>query len=87
MRLIYNYQNGEFAISHSTTIEVMKTALDGAEEMVYIFDISHWTTDDFIYFSSLHADDQAESLERLNCISDTPICHNDDIPTKQRRLG
>jgi hypothetical protein len=73
MRLIYNYQNGDFAVSHNDHTKAVTTELDGATEMVYVFDIDHWTEDDFIYFTGLHADDQAELLERLNCISDTPF--------------
>lgn len=73
MRLIYNYQNGEYAVSHEAHTDTVKTELDGADEMVYIFDISHWTEDDFIHFTTLHQDDQVGLMEGLTCISDTPI--------------
>ena len=73
MRLIYNYQNGDFAVSHNDYTKAVTTELGEATEMVYVFDIDHWTEDDFIYFSSLDTDNQWLFMERLNCISDTPF--------------
>lgn len=73
MRLIYNYQNNDFAVSHEAHTQTVTTELGGVDEMVYTFDISHWTEDDFIYFVGLNSDDQVLLMEKLTCISDTPI--------------
>jgi hypothetical protein len=69
MKLIYNYQNGDFAVSHDTSVDAVKKELNGADEMVYIFDISHWDTDDFTHFTSLHEDEQVGYMEYLTFIS------------------
>lgn len=68
MKLIYNYENGDFAVSHNDYTATMKAELDGTAEMVYVFDIAHWSEDDFIYFAGLSEDDRVFALEHLTCI-------------------
>lgn len=69
MKLIYNYQNSDFAISQDASVDAVKKELNGADKMVYTFDISHWDTDDFTHFISLHEDEQVGYIEQLAFIS------------------
>lgn len=68
MRLIYNYQNGDYAVAHEAHTDTVTHELDGATDMTYTFDISHWSTDDFIYFTGLSEDDRVFVLEHLTCV-------------------
>jgi hypothetical protein len=65
MRLIYNYQTDDFAVSHSGRTGILTASLDGAEEIVHTFDISHWSSDDFMEFAGLSTHDRVQRIELL----------------------
>ena len=74
MKLLYNYTNGTHIIypHYETEQEIFKDIIQyhngNKQDFFAVFDIDHWTKDDYIEFDSLHPEDQGGLLEKLSAL-------------------